>query len=65
MLWFAGAAKAVAAPGAGPPRLLDPGLREVAAEGRALSALDYLAADARTDGAGQRMGRFHERFDLL
>lgn len=64
-LWFSGAARVVQ--GLPPDRraLLDPGLREICAAGARLSALDYLAAvDVRMD-LGRRMGRFHERYDLL
>ncbi|MFR9791030.1 amidase [Streptomyces sp. MB22_4] len=64
-LWFTGAARI--AQGFSPRRrgLLDPGLREICAQGARMSALDYLAAvDVRTD-LGRRMGRFHERYDLL
>lgn len=65
VLWFAGAAKAT---GQLPPErraLLDPGLREIAEEGRSLSAVDYLDATAHRTALGTAMGRFHERFDLL
>ena len=65
VLWFSGAAKALAQL---PPDVmdhLDPGLQEVVAEGRALSALDYLEATAQRMALGCAMGRFHERFDLL
>ncbi|MFF0227057.1 amidase [Streptomyces sp. NPDC004629] len=64
-LWFGGAARVVQ--GLPPDRraLLDPGLREICGAGARLSALDYLAAvDVRMD-LGRRMGRFHERYDLL
>lgn len=45
--------------------LLDPGLREIVAEGERYSALDYLAAvDVRME-LGRRMGLFHQRYDLL
>lgn len=64
-LWFSGAARLTQ--GFSPHRrqLLDPGLREICAQGARASALDYLAAvDVRMD-LGRRMGRFHERYDLL
>jgi aspartyl-tRNA(Asn)/glutamyl-tRNA(Gln) amidotransferase subunit A len=65
VLWFAGAAKAVEHLPPDRQALLDPGLREVAEEGRSLSALDYLEATAQRMALGSAMGRFHERFDLL
>jgi aspartyl-tRNA(Asn)/glutamyl-tRNA(Gln) amidotransferase subunit A len=64
-LWFSGAARLTE--GIAPERrkLLDPGLREIRAQGARMSALDYLAAvDARMD-LGRRMGRFHESYDVL
>ncbi|TXL88775.1 amidase [Streptomyces sp. IB2014 016-6] len=64
-LWFSGAARVTQPLGEEQRELLDPGLREVVAEGERASALDYLAAvDARMD-LGRRLGRFHETYDLL
>jgi aspartyl-tRNA(Asn)/glutamyl-tRNA(Gln) amidotransferase subunit A len=64
-LWFSGAARLVQAFGREQRELLDPGLREIIAEGERHSALDYLAAvDARME-LGRRLGRFHESYDLL
>ncbi|MGW3267690.1 amidase [Streptomyces sp. NPDC001056] len=64
-LWFTGAARITQRFSPHRRGLLDPGLREICAQGARMSALDYLAAvDARTD-LGRRMGRFHERYDLL
>ncbi|MER6030346.1 amidase [Streptomyces sp. NPDC001851] len=64
-LWFSGAARLTERFSPRRRRLLDPGLREICAQGARYSALDYLAAvDARMD-LGRRMGRFHERYDLL
>jgi aspartyl-tRNA(Asn)/glutamyl-tRNA(Gln) amidotransferase subunit A len=65
VLWFSGAAKALEHLPPGAAEQLDPGLKEVVAEGRALSALDYLEAMAQRMALGCAMGRFHERFDLL
>ena len=45
--------------------LLDPGLREICAEGAAYSALDYLAAVDVRMALGQAMGAFHRSYDLL
>ncbi|EPH44580.1 amidase [Streptomyces aurantiacus] len=64
-LWFSGAARVVQHLPPGRRELLDPGLREICAQGARFSALDYLAAvDARM-GLGRRMGLFHEAYDLL
>lgn len=60
-LWFAGAAKVVASYGGAD----DPGLLRVAGLGEAFSAADYLDATAVRVDLGARMGRFHERYDLL
>ncbi|MFG2782469.1 amidase [Streptomyces prunicolor] len=64
-LWFSGAARVTQKLAPQQRELLDPGLREICATGAGFSALDYLAAvDARME-LGRRMGRFHERYDLL
>ncbi|QEV18243.1 amidase [Streptomyces alboniger] len=64
-LWFSGAARVVQHMSHAQRELLDPGLREVCAQGARYSALDYLAAvDVRMD-LGRRMGRFHQTHDLL
>ncbi len=44
---------------------MDPGLLEVAAEGRRYSLADYLAAYAARAELAITMARFHERYDLL
>ncbi|OON76990.1 amidase [Streptomyces tsukubensis] len=64
-LWFSGAARVTEHLSPGRRALLDPGLREICAEGARTSALDYLAAvDVRAE-LGRRMGRFHTSYDLL
>ncbi|KUN01378.1 amidase [Streptomyces yokosukanensis] len=64
-LWFSGAARLTQRFSPHRRQLLDPGLREICTQGARMSALDYLAAvDVRMD-LGRRMGRFHERYDLL
>ncbi|WP_330458022.1 amidase [Streptomyces sp. NBC_00820] len=64
-LWSAGAARLTQHLPAHRRQLLDPGLREMCARGSRSSALDHLAAvEVRAD-LGRRMGRFHERYDLL
>ncbi|MFF8971489.1 amidase [Streptomyces sp. NPDC014995] len=61
-LWFAGAAQVTRRL---PQESLDPGLREISAEGARFTALDYLAAvDVRME-LGRRMGLFHDTYDLL
>ncbi|MFJ4715620.1 amidase [Streptomyces sp. NPDC088785] len=64
-LWFSGAARVVQRLSAAQRELLDPGLREICAQGARLSALDYLAAvDVRME-LGRRMGAFHSAYDVL
>ncbi|KOV59215.1 amidase [Streptomyces sp. MMG1121] len=64
-LWFTGAARLTERFPPHRRQLLDPGLREICAQGARYGALDYLAAvDVRMD-LGRRMGRFHETYDLL
>ncbi|WP_367042167.1 amidase [Streptomyces sp. Je 1-332] len=64
-LWFSGAARVIQHLPPERRELLDPGLREICAQGARYSALDYLAAvDVRME-LGRRMGRFHQTYDLL
>ena len=63
--WFAGAANVVAGLSEEQKARLDPGLREVAAEGAKFSLFDYLAAVKQREAVGQAMNRFHETYDLL
>ncbi|MGW7083892.1 amidase [Streptomyces sp. NPDC054871] len=64
-LWFSGAARVTQHLPPDRRELLDPGLREICAQGARYSALDYLAAvDVRME-LGRRMGRFHQTYDLL
>ncbi|MEU6763523.1 amidase [Streptomyces sp. NPDC046853] len=64
-LWFSGAARVIQHLPPDRRALLDPGLREVCAQGARASALDYLAAvDVRME-LGRRMGAFHQTYDLL
>jgi aspartyl-tRNA(Asn)/glutamyl-tRNA(Gln) amidotransferase subunit A len=65
VLWYAGAAKTVDAMTAEQRALIDPGLAEIAAQGRSLTALDYLDATNERMALGERMGRFHQTYDLL
>ncbi|WP_419995291.1 amidase [Streptomyces boninensis] len=64
-LWFSGAARVVERIGQDQRELLDPGLREIVAEGERCSALEYLAAVDVRMALGKAMGAFHERYDLL
>ncbi|MET8452059.1 amidase [Streptomyces sp. NPDC005209] len=64
-LWFGGAARLTQRFAPHQRELLDPGLREICAQGARYTALDYLAAvDVRMD-LGRRMGLFHDTYDLL
>lgn len=64
-LWFSGAARVTQHLPPALRELLDPGLREICAQGARYSALDYLAAvDVRME-LGRRMGLFHQTYDLL
>ncbi|WP_044375349.1 amidase [Streptomyces noursei] len=64
-LWFSGAARVVQPLGAADLELLDPGLKEVCAQGARYSVLDYLAAVDVRMALGRAMGRFHSVYDLL
>ncbi|TAK42520.1 MAG: amidase [Betaproteobacteria bacterium] len=63
--WFAGAASLLKNFTPAQRKLIDPGLREVAAEGAKISALDYLDAVQKRGQLGMLMNRFHEKYDLL
>ncbi|MYT71491.1 MULTISPECIES: amidase [unclassified Streptomyces] len=64
-LWFSGAARVTQRLSAAQRELLDPGLRDICAQGARMSALDYLAAvDVRME-LGRRMGVFHSAYDVL
>ena len=65
VLWFSGAARVVQQLPAGSEELLDPGLREICAEGAVHSALEYLAAVDVRMALGHAMGGFHRDHDLL
>lgn len=65
VLWYAGAAAAVDSL---PPTAsdgLDPGLRDIAEQGRSMTARQYIEASAARVALGIRLGRFHETYDLL
>jgi len=63
--WFAGAAHVVRGVAPAKRRLLDAGLREVAAEGAKIGNMEYLDAVQKRGALGVHMNRFHEDFDLL
>lgn len=65
VLWYAGAAKFVEPLTDEQRSLLDPGLREITAQGATYSALEYLEATAQRMSLGVAMGEFHETYDLL
>ncbi|SFD33712.1 amidase [Streptomyces aidingensis] len=65
VLWFSGAARATQHLTEEEAGRLDPGLREIRAEGAARSALEYLAAVDTRMALGHTMGLFHQRYDLL
>ncbi|QUH02798.1 amidase [Saccharopolyspora erythraea] len=65
VLWFSGAAKSVEHLTAEQRELLDPGLHEIVRQGLTYSAQDYLEATNTRMLLGQRMGAFHDTYDLL
>jgi aspartyl-tRNA(Asn)/glutamyl-tRNA(Gln) amidotransferase subunit A len=65
VLWSAGAAQTLERFPADRTGAVDPGLAEVWARGRELSAADYLTATDRRMALGIQMGAFHERYDVL
>jgi len=64
-LWFAGAGKVIQAYDEGRWGELDPALLDVARQGQAFSAMDFLAANQVRADLGLTMGAFHEKYDLL
>jgi len=65
VLWYAGAAKVVGDIPADRRHLIDPGLAEIAEQGRRYSAVDYLQALRERSELGIAMGAFHQAHDLL
>ncbi|WP_258349254.1 amidase [Saccharopolyspora gregorii] len=65
VLWFSGAAKSVEHLTDAQRALLDPGLAEIVEQGLTYDAQDYLEATNTRMLLGQRMGAFHETYDLL
>jgi aspartyl-tRNA(Asn)/glutamyl-tRNA(Gln) amidotransferase subunit A len=65
MHWYAGAANLLATFTEDQIAVLDPGLREIAEEGKSYALLDYLAAVKEREAVGMAMNLFHETYDLL
>ncbi|MEE8188790.1 MAG: amidase [Kiloniellales bacterium] len=63
--WFAGAAVLVDSLSPEQRALLEPGIREVAAEGATYSLSHYLGAVKVREAIGLAMNRFHATYDLL
>jgi aspartyl-tRNA(Asn)/glutamyl-tRNA(Gln) amidotransferase subunit A len=63
--WYAGAAYAARNYTTEQMRMLDPGLREIIAQGRKLGLIDYLSAVDKRAALGIHMKQFHETYDLL
>ena len=63
--WYVGAATLLAHFSEEQRDRMDPGLREIAAEGARISTAEYMQAMADRATLGERMGRFHENWDLL
>jgi aspartyl-tRNA(Asn)/glutamyl-tRNA(Gln) amidotransferase subunit A len=65
VLWFAGAARLLQQYGEDAMERVDPGLRRCVERGQGISAAEYLEATAVRADLGERMGRFHQSYDLL
>jgi aspartyl-tRNA(Asn)/glutamyl-tRNA(Gln) amidotransferase subunit A len=65
VLWYAGAARIVDDIPEDRRHLIDPGLAEIAEEGRRYSAIGYLQALRERSELGIAMGAFHQTYDLL
>jgi len=61
--WFSGAAFLMK--GVKKPELVDPGLREVAAQGEKITAHELLDAQMKRGALGAHMNLFHRDYDLL
>ena len=65
VLWFAGAANLLQRFTAAAQAEMDPGLQEIANEGRSYSLLDYLGAVAQREQLTAAANAFHQSYDLL
>ncbi len=63
--WFAGAAALLSSFTKEQIELMDPGLRDVSAQGAKFSLFDYFTAVKQREAIGLAMNRFHETYDLL
>ncbi len=63
--WYAGAAALLSGLNDAQRDLVEPGLRDIAAEGAAYTLLDYLAAVKQREAIGVAMNRFHDTYQLL
>jgi aspartyl-tRNA(Asn)/glutamyl-tRNA(Gln) amidotransferase subunit A len=63
--WFAGAAFLLKGIPKEKHELIDPGLREMAAQGAKVSAHDFLDAQLKRGALGAHMNLFHRDYDLL
>lgn len=63
--WYAGAANLLRAFGEDERKRMDPGLQQIAEEGRRIPLLDYLAAMDERARLGRQMRLFHQSYDLL
>jgi len=64
-LWRAGTARLLAGFPSERHSLCDPGLVASAAEGRRISAVDFIGAHMARTALGAQMAAFHQRYDLL
>ncbi len=63
--WFPGAAYVVRNTHPAKRRLMDPGLRQVARMGEKVTQKQWMDAIQKRGALGERMNRFHEKYDLL
>jgi aspartyl-tRNA(Asn)/glutamyl-tRNA(Gln) amidotransferase subunit A len=63
--WYVGAATLLARFDEAQHANMDPGLVEIATEGAACTTAEYMQAMADRAALGERMGRFHQSWDLL
>jgi aspartyl-tRNA(Asn)/glutamyl-tRNA(Gln) amidotransferase subunit A len=63
--WFPGAASVVRATHPSRRRLMDKGLLEVARQAERITTAQYLEAVKKRGALGERMNRFHQKYDLL
>ncbi len=64
-LWWAGAASALSDFTAEQLKVVEPGLAEIARQGRDIDLLDYVDAENQRVSLGQKMIKFHQTYDLL